>query len=160
MSKISPCLWFASEAEEAARFYVTLLPDSRIEKVQKNVGDSPGGKDGAVLAVDFTLAGQQFMAINGGQDFPFSYAVSFTIYCDTQAEIDRLSGALISSGGVQEACGWVKDRYGLSWQITPRILPKLLADPDRGRAGRAMQAMLTMEKLDIAALEAAADGKS
>ena len=160
MTKITPCLWFNGEAEEAARLYVSLLPDSRVHHVQKNVGDNPGGKDGAVLVVEFTLAGQSFMALNGGQSFPFSYAVSFSIPCETQAEIDRLSEALISGGGAQEPCGWVRDRYGLSWQITPAIMPKLLADPDRARASRAMQAMLKMKKLDIAALEAAADGKA
>ena len=159
MSKISPCLWFASEAEEAARFYVSLLPDSRIDHVQKNVGDSPAGKDGTVLVVAFTLAGQSYIALNGGARPEHTHAISFSIDCADQAEVDRLWDGL-SQGGAVVQCGWLRDRYGVSWQIVPRILPKLLADPDRAKAARVMQAMMQMVKLDIAGLQAAAEGEA
>ena len=158
MSKIAPCLWFDGEAEEAARFYVSLLPDSRIDHVQKNVVDGPAGKAGSVLVVEFTLAGQRFMALNGGMRFEYTHAVSFHIDCADQAEVDRLWDAL-SAGGTVEQCGWLKDRYGVSWQIVPAVLPKMLADPDPAKAQRAMQAMLGMIKLDIAGLRAAYEGK-
>jgi predicted 3-demethylubiquinone-9 3-methyltransferase (glyoxalase superfamily) len=157
MSKISPCLWFATEAEEAARFYVSLLPDSRIERVQKNASDSPAGKAGTVLVVDFTLAGQRFMALNGGKKFDFTHAVSFKVDCRDQAEVDKLWDAL-SAGGSVEQCGWLKDRYGVSWQIVPTARPKLLGDPDQAKAQRVMQAMMQMVKIDIAALQKAYDG--
>src|SRR6266566_1810411 len=155
MSKVSPCLWFDGEAEEAAKFYVSLLPDSRIGNIQKNAVDSPAGKAGSVLVVDFTLAGQRFMALNGGKPFDFTHAVSFKIDCADQAEVDRLWDAL-SDGGSVERCGWLKDRYGVSWQIVPSVLPQLLGDPDPAKAQRVMQAMLQMVKLDIAGLQAAA----
>jgi predicted 3-demethylubiquinone-9 3-methyltransferase (glyoxalase superfamily) len=159
MSKIAPCFWFDGEAEEAARFYVSLLPDSRIDHVQKNVSDSSAGKAGSVLVVEFTLAGQRFMALNGGTRFEYTHAVSFHIDCADQAEVDRLWDAL-SAGGKVEQCGWLKDRYGVSWQIVPAVLPKLLADRDAAKAQRVMQAMLGMIKLDIASLQAAYEGKS
>jgi predicted 3-demethylubiquinone-9 3-methyltransferase (glyoxalase superfamily) len=114
MSKISPCLWFDGEAEEAAKFYVSLLPDSRIEKVQKNTVDGPAGKAGTVLVVEFTLAGQRFMALNGGRRFEYTHAISFKIDCADQAEVDRLWGALSADGGSVERCGWLKVRYGVS----------------------------------------------
>jgi len=158
MSKISPCLWFVSEAEEAASFYVSLLPDSRIEKVLCNTIDSPGGKAGTVLVVDFTLAGQRFMALNGGMKKEYTHAVSFKIDCADQAEVDRLWDALLANGGEAEQCGWLKDRYGVSWQIVPTVLPELLGGPDAAGAQRAMQAMLQMVKLNIAALKKAYDG--
>ncbi|HEY0524217.1 MAG TPA: VOC family protein, partial [Stellaceae bacterium] len=151
MSKISPCLWFDGEAEEAARFYVSLLPDSRIERVQKNVTDSPAGKAGSVLVVDFTLAGQRFMALNGGTRFEYTHAVSFHVDCADQAEVDRLWNAL-SNGGTEVQCGWLKDRYGVSWQIVPTVLPKMLGDPDQAKARRVMEAMMQMIKIDIAGL--------
>lgn len=157
MSKITPCLWCHGDAEEAANFYVSLLPDSRIDHVQKNVGDSPGGKDGTVLVVHFTIAGQQFMTLNGDMRFEHSHAISFSIDCADQKEVDRLWDGL-GEGGEPVACGWLKDRYGVSWQIVPAILPKLLADADREKAERVMQAMLKMVKIDIAALQAAYDG--
>jgi predicted 3-demethylubiquinone-9 3-methyltransferase (glyoxalase superfamily) len=157
MSKISPCLWFDGEAEEAAKFYVLLLPDSRIEHVQKNPVDSPAGKAGQVLVVEFTLAGQRFMALNGGTRFEYTHAISFKIDCADQAEVDRLWDAL-SEGGAVERCGWLKDRYGVSWQIVPSVLPQLLGGADAAGARRAMQAMLQMVKLDIAALEKAYHG--
>jgi predicted 3-demethylubiquinone-9 3-methyltransferase (glyoxalase superfamily) len=158
MSKISPCLWFDGEAEEAARFYVSLLPDSRIDRVQKNVMDSPAGKAGTVLVVDFTLAGQRFMALNGGTRFEHTHAVSFHVDCADQAEVDRLWDAL-SEGGSIEQCGWLKDRYGVSWQIVPTVLGTMLSDPDQAKAQRVMQAMLRMVKLDVAGLERAYDGE-
>lgn len=154
MSKITPCLWFDGEAEGAAKFYVSLLPDSRIDHVQRNVTDSPAGKAGSVLVVKFTLAGQSFLALNGGTRFEYTHAISFFVDCVDQAEVDRLWDAL-SAGGAVERCGWLKDRYGVSWQIVPRILPQLLGDPDPVKAQRVMQAMLQMVKLDIATLEAA-----
>ena len=160
MSKISPCLWFAGEAEEAANLYVSLLPDSRIEKIQRNLVDSPGGKAGTVLVVDFTLAGQRFMALNGGMKMEHTHAVSFLIDCADQAEVDRLWDALLANGGRAEQCGWLKDRYGVSWQIIPTALPKYLGGADKAGAQRAMQAMLGMVKLDIEGLKRAYEGKS
>jgi predicted 3-demethylubiquinone-9 3-methyltransferase (glyoxalase superfamily) len=157
-SKIRPCLWFATEAEEAANFYVSLLPDSRVDRVQRSPVDYPGGKAGAVLVVDFTLAGQGFMALNGGMRVEYTDAVSFQIDCADQAEVDRLWDALTSNGGKPVQCGWLKDRYGVSWQIVPRALPQLLADPDPAKAQRAMQAMMQMVKIDVAALQKAAAG--
>jgi predicted 3-demethylubiquinone-9 3-methyltransferase (glyoxalase superfamily) len=157
MSKISPCLWFDGEAEEAAKLYVSLLPDSRIEKVQKNTVDSRAGKAGSVLVVEFTLAGQRFMALNGGKPFDFTHAISFKIDCADQAEVDRYWDAL-SAGGSVEQCGWLKDRYGVSWQIVPTALVQYLGGPDRTGAQRAMQAMMGMVKLDIAGLKKAYEG--
>ena len=157
MSKIAPCLWFDGEAEEAARFYVSLLPDSRIDHVQKNVTDSPAGKAGSVLIVKFTLAGQHFLALNGGTRFEYTPAISFQVDCADQAEVDRLWDGL-SDGGSTERCGWLKDRYGVSWQIVPSVLPQLLGDPDPARAKRAFDAMMQMKRIDIAALERTADG--
>jgi len=158
MSKIAPCLWFDGQAEEAAKFYVSLLPDSRIERVMRAPADYPGGSAGTLLTVDFTLAGQQFIALNGGPEFSFTEAVSFTINCADQAEVDRLWNALIAGGGAPVECGWLKDRFGLSWQIVPSILPAMLADPDREKARRVMEAMLRMVKLEIEALQKAYDG--
>jgi predicted 3-demethylubiquinone-9 3-methyltransferase (glyoxalase superfamily) len=158
MSKISPCLWFDGEAEEAAKFYVSLLPDSKIETIQKNMIDGPAGKAGSVLVVEFTLAGQRFMALNGGTRFEHTHAVSFKIDCEDQAEVDRLWEALCANGGQAERCGWLKDRFGVSWQIVPTALPKYLGGPDREGAGRAMRAMLGMVKLDIATLKRAYEG--
>jgi predicted 3-demethylubiquinone-9 3-methyltransferase (glyoxalase superfamily) len=157
MSKIAPCLWFDGEAEEAAKFYVSLLPDSRIDHVQRNVMDSPAGKTGTVLVVQFTLAGQRFLALNGGTRFEYTHAISFQVDCADQGEVDRLWDAL-SAGGAVERCGWLQDRYGVSWQIVPRVLPEMLGDPDPVKAQRVMQAMLQMVKLDIAALKAAQAG--
>jgi len=160
MSKISPCLWFNGEAEEAANLYVSLLPDSRIEKIQKNPIDGPAGKAGKVLVVDFTLAGQRFMALNGGMKMEYTHAVSFMIDCADQAEVDRLWDALLANGGKAEQCGWLNDRYGVSWQIVPTALPKYLGGADTAGAQRAMQAMLGMVKLDIEGLKRAYEGKS
>ncbi len=148
---IVPCLWFDRQAEEAARFYTSLFPDSRIVNVVKSPADFPGGKKGDVLSVDFTLMGQRFSGLNGGPYFKFNEAVSFIIPCESQAEVDRYWKAL-SAVPEAEQCGWVKDRFGLSWQIVPTMLYRLLADPDRTKAGRVMEVMLKMKKLDIAAL--------
>jgi predicted 3-demethylubiquinone-9 3-methyltransferase (glyoxalase superfamily) len=160
MSKVSPCLWFDGEAEEAAKFYVSLLPDSRIETVQKNPVDGHAGKAGTVLVVEFTLAGQRFMALNGGMKYDYTPAVSFKIDCTDQAEVDRLWDALSANGGQAVRCGWLRDRYGVSWQIVPSALPKYLGGSDRAGAQRAMQAMLGMVKLDIEGLRRAYEGKS
>jgi predicted 3-demethylubiquinone-9 3-methyltransferase (glyoxalase superfamily) len=160
MSKITPCLWFNYNAEEAANFYVSLLPDSRIDTVTRSPADNPSTPAGAVLTVEFTLGGQPFMGLNGGPQFPFSEAVSFTIHCEDQAEVDRLWEALVKDGGSPGPCGWLKDRFGLSWQIVPNILPKMMKDSNREAAGRVMQAMLKMGKIDIAGLKRAYEGAS
>ena len=157
MSKITPVLWFDGQAEEAAGFYVTLLPDSHVDRVWRSPADTPSGPAGTVLTVDFTLAGMHFQGLNGGDDFKFNESVSFMIECEDQAEVDRLWDALTSNGGEESVCGWLKDRYGLSWQIIPRRLNELIVDPDRDRAKRAFDAMLKMVKIDIAEIERAAD---
>jgi predicted 3-demethylubiquinone-9 3-methyltransferase (glyoxalase superfamily) len=158
MSKICPCLWFDGDAEEAAKFYVSLLPDSKIETIQKNTIDGPSGKAGSVLVVEFTLAGQRFIALNGGMRVEYTHAVSFKIDCADQAEVDRLWDGLLAGGGQPNRCGWLSDRYGISWQIVPSALLKYLAGPDRAGAARAMQAMLGMVKLDIEGLRKAYEG--
>jgi predicted 3-demethylubiquinone-9 3-methyltransferase (glyoxalase superfamily) len=159
MSKITPCLWFDGKAEEAAYFYISLLPDSRVDNVARSPADNPSTPAGAVLVVDFTLAGQRFMGLNGGPQFSFTEAISFVIDCEDQAEVDRLWDALIEGGGSPGQCGWLKDRYGMSWQITPRQLGEMLGDPDGDRARRAMEAMLTMSKIDIAVMRRAFEGE-
>ena len=159
LNKITPNLWFDGNAEEAANFYVALFPDSRIDQLLRSPADSPAGPAGMVIAVEFTLAGQRFVGINGGPEFKFTEAVSFEVDCADQAEVDRYWNALIADGGTPVQCGWLKDKYGLSWQITPTSLPRMLGDPDRERAARVMQAMLGMVKLDVAALQAAYDGR-
>jgi predicted 3-demethylubiquinone-9 3-methyltransferase (glyoxalase superfamily) len=159
VSKIKPCLWFDNEAaEEAANFYVSLLPDSHVDNVARSPAETPSGPAGMVLTVEFTLAGQQFQGLNGGSDFKFNEAISFSVDCEDQAEVDRLWEALTANGGEPGPCGWLKDRWGVSWQIVPRRLVELLGDADADRARRAMEAMLKMGKLEIAQLEAAADG--
>lgn len=155
--KIVPCLWFNGNAEDAAKFYVSLLPDSRIDRILKSPADTPSGPAGTVLTVEFTLAGLQYVGLNGGPQFPFTEAVSFQIYCDDQPEVDRLWAA-IAEGGSEVACGWIKDRWGLSWQIVPKRLIELINDPDTNRARRAQEAMMQMVKIDIATIERAADG--
>jgi predicted 3-demethylubiquinone-9 3-methyltransferase (glyoxalase superfamily) len=159
MSKITPCLWFDGNAEEAANFYVSLLPDSRVGTISRSAADNPSTPAGAVLLVDFTLAGQPFTGINGGPQFPFTEAISFVIDCEGQAEVDRLWTRLTDAGGSPGQCGWLKDRFGVSWQIIPRQLGEMLGDPDVERARRAMEAMLRMSKIDIAALRRAFDGE-
>ena len=158
MQKITPCLWFDGDAEEAANFYVTLLPDSRVDKVVRSPADNPSMAAGGVLVVEFTLAGLKYSGLNGGPQFPFTEAVSFMIRCDDQAEVDRLWSAILDNGGTAHACGWIKDRWGLSWQIAPQELLDMLASDDRAAAGRAMEAMLTMVKIDLPALRTAYAG--
>lgn len=153
-----PCLWFDGVAEEAAAFYTALLPDSHIERVWRSPADTPSGPAGMVLSVDFTLAGQRFSGLNGGPQFRFNEAVSFVIECEDQLEVDRLWAALAADGGEPGPCGWIRDRFGLSWQVVPRRLNELVDDPDPERARRAMEAMLKMGKIDVAELERAADG--
>jgi predicted 3-demethylubiquinone-9 3-methyltransferase (glyoxalase superfamily) len=153
-----PGLWFDGNAEEAAEFYAALLPDSHVDKVWRTPADTPSGPAGMVLTVDFTLAGQQVQGLNGGPDFRFNEAVSFVIECDDQAEVDRLWDGLLANGGEPGPCGWLKDQFGLSWQVVPRRLNELLDDPDQERARRAMDAMLKMGKIEVADLERAADG--
>jgi predicted 3-demethylubiquinone-9 3-methyltransferase (glyoxalase superfamily) len=157
MRKPFPCLWFDGKAEEAAEFYTSLLPDSRVDKVWRSPAETPSGPAGMVLTVDFTLNGQQFQGLNGGPDFSFNEAVSFVIECEDQAGVDRLWDALTTNGGEPGPCGWLKDRFGLSWQIVPRQLNELVEDPDPERARRAMEAMLKMGKIDVAELQRAAD---
>ena len=155
MTTITPCLWFDGNAEEAARFYASLLPDSSVDKVHRAPGDYPSGKAGDVLTVEFTLMGRPFVGLNGGPQFAFNEAVSFQIPVDTQAEVDRLSDAL-SAVPQADQCGWVKDRFGLSWQIVPALLMRLIADADPVRAKRAFEAMMKMKRIDIAILESVA----
>jgi predicted 3-demethylubiquinone-9 3-methyltransferase (glyoxalase superfamily) len=152
---ITPCLWFDGTAEAAAQFYTSLLPDSRIDSIHQAPGDYPSGKGGDVLLVAFTLMGRPFVGLNGGPHFRFNEAISLQIPVETQAEVDRLTDAL-SAVPEAEQCGWVKDRFGLSWQIVPVQLTRLIADPDRARAKRAFDAMMDMKRIDIAALERAA----
>jgi predicted 3-demethylubiquinone-9 3-methyltransferase (glyoxalase superfamily) len=157
MNKVTPFLSFDGQAEEAARFYVSLLPNSRIERILHSPVDTQGASTGSVLLVEFTLAGSPYFALNAS-GFTFTEAVSFMIACEDQAEIDRLWEALTADGGEEVACGWLKDRWGVSWQITPTRLMELINDPDPDRARRAMEAMMTMIKIDIAAVERAAAG--
>jgi len=157
MQKITPHLWYAKEAEQAAAFYVSIFPDSRVDRVTALQSDSPSGPAGSVKVVEFTLFGQSFMAISAGPLDPFNHSVSFMVNCDDQAEIDRYWNALLE-GGSAEACGWLKDKYGLSWQIVPTVLGEMMADPDREKARRAGDAMLKMTKFDIAKLKAAYRG--
>jgi predicted 3-demethylubiquinone-9 3-methyltransferase (glyoxalase superfamily) len=155
--KIMPCIWYRGDAEAAAKFYVSLLPNSRINKVFRSPVDYPGGKKGQVLTVEFTLAGSRYLGLNGGaeKEFQLNQGVSFQIFCKTQAEVDRLWNAL-KRGGKTLWCGWLRDRWGLTWQIVPTRLTELMSDPDPDRARRTMEAMMTMEKHNIAALEKAA----
>src|SRR3954451_4076947 len=157
MPKITPFLWFDTEAHDAAELYTSIFPNSQITDVTR-YGDAGPGEAGSVMTVAFELDGQRFVALNGGpQPFHFDESVSFTIDCADQAEVDHYWQAL-GDGGEEGPCGWLKDRFGLSWQVVPRRLIELLTDPDSGRAQRAMKAMLEMKKIDIAGLEAAAAG--
>jgi predicted 3-demethylubiquinone-9 3-methyltransferase (glyoxalase superfamily) len=155
MQKITPFLWFDDQAEEAARFYVSLFEDSEITDVARYPEGAPG-EPGAVMTVNFRIAGQEFTALNGGPQFPFTEAVSLYVHCEDQDEVDRFWSQL-TEGGEESQCGWLKDRYGLSWQIVPDRLGELLGDPDPARAQASMQAMLQMSKIDIKVLEDAAD---
>ena len=165
MQKITPYMWFNDQAEEAANLYVNLFNgrpgtnaggESRIGDVSR-YGEAGPGTPGTAMVVSFELEGQEFTALNGGPQFPFTEAVSFLVRCQSQEEVDYFWDALTSDGGEESQCGWLKDRYGLSWQIIPDRLMELLGDPDPGRSQRAMQAMLQMQKIDIATLEQAAE---
>lgn len=155
MQKITPFLWFENQAEEAARFYVSVIPDSAIESITR-YGPSGPGPEGSVMTVGFTIHGQEFVALNGGPQYQFTPAVSFAIQCDTQEEIDHLWDAL-SEGGKPHQCGWLDDKFGVTWQIVPAILPKLLQADDPEKSRRVMEAMMPMVKLDIETLQRAYD---
>jgi predicted 3-demethylubiquinone-9 3-methyltransferase (glyoxalase superfamily) len=157
MAKIKPFLWYTKEAEEAAAFYASVLPNSKVDSVTTLPTDTPSGPAGSVKVVEFTLVGQPFMAISAGPLDPFNHAVSFIVECDDQAQIDRLWDAL-SKGGQKEQCGWLKDRYGLFWQIVAKEMGAMMKDPDRTRAKRVADAMLKMVKLDLAELKKAYAG--
>jgi predicted 3-demethylubiquinone-9 3-methyltransferase (glyoxalase superfamily) len=159
MPKITPNLWFDHDAEEAARFYVSLLPDSHVDSVNRSPADNPSTRAGGIVTVDFTLAGQKFTGINGGPQFPFTEAVSFLIECEDQAEVDRLWSALTARGGEPGQCGWLKDRFGLSWQIVPKALGELMGSADAEGSRRAMETMLKMSKIDIEELRRAYRGE-
>jgi predicted 3-demethylubiquinone-9 3-methyltransferase (glyoxalase superfamily) len=154
-SKIFMHLWYANEAEEAARCYASIFPDSRVDRVTPLASDSPSGPAGSVKVVDFTLLGQRFQAISAGPHHEFNDAVSVVVLCDDQAELDRYWNALLEGGGKPQACGWLVDRFGLRWQIVPSILDEMMRDEDPARSKRVSDAMLKMVKLDIAGLEKA-----
>ena len=152
------CLWFDRDALDAAQFYAATFPDSSVDAVMRAPGDYPDGKEGDVLTVEFTVAGIPCLGLNGGPAFSQSEAFSFQIATDDQEETDRLWNAIVGTGGIESACGWCKDRWGLSWQITPRALTDGMADPDPAAAKRVFDAMMTMQKIDVAAIEAARRG--
>ncbi len=157
-SKNTICLWYDHDAEEAANFYARTFPDSAVTGVHRAPGDYPSGKQGGVLTVEFTVAGIPCLGINGGPTFKHSEAFSFQIATDDQAETDRLWNAIVGNRGQESQCGWCKDKWGLSWQITPRALTAAIVDPDPAAAKRAFEAMMTMQKIDIAAIEKARRG--
>jgi predicted 3-demethylubiquinone-9 3-methyltransferase (glyoxalase superfamily) len=157
MDKLTTCIWYNYTAEEAANFYASLLPDSRVTRVQRTPTDTPSQKAGEVIVVEFEVLGQKFVGLNGGPMFPQTEAVSFMILTDSQEETDRLWNAIVGNGGAESACGWCKDKWGVNWQITPRRMMELIWDnPDPASAKRAMDAMMQMRKLDIATIERAA----
>ena len=157
-TKILPFLWYTNDAEEAARFYASIFPDSRVDQVTAMQSESPSGPPGTVKVVHFTLFGQPFQAMSAGPHHPFNDAISLMVMCEDQAELDRYWDALLEGGGETMACGWLTDRYGVRWQVIPRALEALLHDPDPARSKRASDAMMQMVKIDVAALEAAARG--
>ena len=157
MDKLTTCIWYNYTAEEAANFYVSLFPDSRITRVQRTPADTPSQKAGEVIVVEFELMGQKLIGLNGGPQFTHSEAVSFVIHTDSQEETDRFWNAIVDNGGEESVCGWCKDKWGVSWQVTPRRLLELVFDnPDPAAGKRAMDAMMQMRKIDIAGIEAAA----
>ncbi|MCB2116692.1 MAG: VOC family protein [Rhodobacteraceae bacterium] len=155
---LTTCLWFDGTAREAAEFYAATFPDSHVGPAMVSPADNPSTSAGAELTVEFTVLGQKFLGLNGGPTFKHSEAVSFMVFTDTQEETDRYWDAITSNGGQESACGWCKDRWGVSWQITPRALMAAITDPDRVAAKRAMEAMMEMGKIDIARIEAARRG--
>lgn len=157
MQKITPFLWFDTQAEEAARFYASIFRKSKILNIARYGAAGPG-PEGSVMTVEFELDGQRFVALNGGPVFKFTEAVSFVVDCETQQEVDDM-WAKLSAGGAEGQCGWLKDRFGLSWQIVPRALGQMLSDPDRGKSGPVMEAMLRMKKIDIGVLKKAYEGR-
>lgn len=157
--KIIPHLWYVREAEEAARFYATVFPNSRVDRVTTLPTESPSGPAGSVAVVEFTLCGQAFMAISAGKHDSFNDAVSFLVNCDSQAELDRYWSAILENGGKPQACGWIIDKYGLRWQISPTVLGEMIADKDQTKAKRAADEMMRQVKFDIAKLEAAYNGR-
>jgi len=159
-TKILPCLWYDGAAEEAATFYAATFPDSRVDAVHRSPADYPNGRAGDVLTVEFTVLGMRFLGLNGGPAFTFDEAVSFQVHTDDQEETDRYWNAIVGNGGAESACGWCKDKWGLSWQITPRALTAAMTHPDPAAAKRAMEAMMTMGKIDIAAIERAVAGEA
>ncbi len=159
MTSIVPHLWYTDKAEEAARFYASLIPNSRVDSVTALPSDTPSGPAGSVKIVEFTLAGQPFTAFSAGPLDAFNHAISFMILCEDQAEVDRLWDGLLKGGGRAEQCGWLRDRYGLAWQIVPKEFREMARDPDRARAKRVVDAMLKMVKFDVAALRRAYDGE-
>lgn len=158
IQKIVPFLWYAKEAEEAARFYASVFPDSRVESVTPMNADSPSGPAGSVKVVNFTLFGQKFMAMTAGPHQEFNDAISFMVNCTSQAEVDRYWDAILANGGKEQACGWIIDKYGVRWQITPTALNEMMSSPDRTKARRVAEAMMKQVKFDIAALKRAFDG--
>jgi 2-polyprenyl-6-hydroxyphenyl methylase/3-demethylubiquinone-9 3-methyltransferase len=158
VSKNTVCLWFNGDAEEAARFYAKTFPDSSVGAIHRAPSDFPSGKEGDPLVVDFTVMGIPCIGLNGGPGFKHTQAFSFQVATDDQAETDRLWNAIISNGGQENACGWCQDKWGLSWQITPRVLTDAFSDPDRAAAKRAFEAMMEMGKIDVAKIEAARRG--
>jgi predicted 3-demethylubiquinone-9 3-methyltransferase (glyoxalase superfamily) len=158
-SKVCTFLWYATEAEEAAKLYASIFPDSRVDRVTPMHSESPSGPPGSVKVVDFTLLGQRFQAMTAGPHHDFNDAVSIVVECEDQAELDRYWNALLKDGGKEQACGWLNDKFGLRWQIVPRILGEMMQDADPARAKRVTDAMLNMVKLDVAALKRAYDGK-
>lgn len=158
MSKVSTCLWFERDAEAAVSLYVSLVPESRIGHVQRAPGPWPGGEPGDVIMMTFVLGGQNFQALNGGVAADYGTAASISVSCADQAEVDQLWDGLVANGGSEIQCGWLRDRWGVPWQVVPAILPRLLADPDPAVADRVFAAMQTMVRLDVAALERAAAG--
>ena len=162
MQKITPFLWFDGQAEEAAKFYTSVFKNSKVGKIlryDEAAAKAAGGDVGSVLTIEFEIEGQKFTALNGGPDFKFNESISFVVNCDTQKEVDYYWNKLTADGGKESQCGWLKDKFGVSWQITPTVLIKMLHDKDPGKSGRVFKAMLQMQKIDIKTLEEACAGK-